>query len=134
MPTHPIIAEDIESDTTHREVTARSAPVWAAEWAVHFATVAISLGALWVLAVICYASISFDVEQIREMAAPYTFQLEFVVPEPAERTTYIAALLLLPLLMLVVQPLLRKRVSGFTSEQLWIRFGVSCLVLLAALG
>jgi len=96
--------------------------------------VAISLGALWVLAVICDATISFDVDHVREMAAPYTFQREFVAPEPAERTAYIAALLLLPCLMLLLHAPLRKRVSTFTSNALWIRFCISCLALLAALG
>lgn len=121
-------------ESSKREAPAPAAPAWAAEWAVHFMTVAISLGALWLLAVICYATISFDVDHVREMAAPYTFQREFVAPEPAERTAYIAALLLLPCLMLLLHAPLRKRVSTFTSNDLWIRFGISCLALLAALG
>lgn len=121
-------------DSSSREPIATSAPAWAAEWAVHFVTVAISLGALWVLAVICYATISFDVDRVREMAAPYTFQREFVAPEPAERTAYITALLLLPCLMILLHGPLRKRVSTFTSNDLWIRFGISCFALSAALG
>lgn len=124
----------MSDDSSRREPIATSAPAWAAEWAVHFVTVAISLGALWVLAVICYATISFDVDHVREMTAPYTFQREFVAPEPAERTAYVTALLLLPCLMILLHGPLRKRVSTFTSNDLWIRFGISCLALVAALG
>ena len=121
-------------ESSKREAPAPGAPAWAAEWAVHFVTVAISLGALWVLAVICSATISFDVDHVREMAAPYTFQREFVAPEPAERTAYVSALLLLPCLMILLHGPLSKRVSTFTSNALWIRFGISCLALVAALG
>lgn len=121
-------------DSRTHDAIATSAPAWAAEWAVHFVTVATSLGSLGVLAIICYGTISSDVHHVREMAAPYTFQREFVAPEPAERTAYVSALLLLPCLMLLLHAPLRKRVSTFTSNALWIRFGISCLALVAVLG
>jgi hypothetical protein len=111
-----------------------SAPPWAAEWAAHFVAVVASFLLLWLITVICAATISFDIDRLPRLLSQITFPKETVAPEPAERTAYFASLILIPSFMLLMHPALRRRASRMSTAGQWAYFiasGVAMLILIA---
>lgn len=123
MKQHRVLARE-ESDR---------APDWAAEWVAHFLTVASSLGVLCVIAAICNATITVDVDRLPVLLEQITFPETSVAPEPAERTAYVASLIVIPVFMLLVHSPLRTYVSRLSPQGVWAWFVGSVVAMLSLL-
>lgn len=124
----------MNAESSLRETEAPGAPSWAAEWSAHFLTVVISFIVLWIIGAFCTITITFDDFTLPELLAPYTFGVTYVLPEPAERTTYLAALVTIPVFMLLVQPTVRAHASQPPPARQRRYFIGSLLAMLGLLG
>lgn len=111
-----------------------AAPSWAAEWAAHFVTTALSFLVVGVIASVCVSTISVDQEHIADLLPSLAVQPEFVAPEPAERTAYFWSLICVPVFMLLFHPIVRAKVVRLPADSLWKYFVTSCIVMLLLLG